>query len=60
MRMCELAVEQDSSWLMLDPWEPTQKEYQRTAVVLDHFDHELNTVLGGVRTPDGMFFSSVM
>lgn len=53
LRMCELAAEHDSSWLMVDPWEATQPDYQRTAVVLDHFDHELNTVLGGVRTPDG-------
>ncbi|KAH7105030.1 nicotinamide mononucleotide adenylyl transferase [Auriculariales sp. MPI-PUGE-AT-0066] len=53
LHMCELAVEHDSSWLMVDPWEANQAEYQRTAVVLDHFDHELNTVLGGVRTADG-------
>ena len=26
---------------------------QRTAVVLDHFDHEINTKLGGVQTADG-------
>lgn len=57
--MCELAVEHDSAWLMVDPWEAAQPEYQRTAVVLDHFEHELNAVLGGVLTPDGqpIFFS---
>ncbi|KAJ6160692.1 Nicotinamide/nicotinic acid mononucleotide adenylyltransferase [Penicillium chermesinum] len=47
------AVEQTSDWLMVDTWEPTQKEYQPTAVVLDHFDHEINTVRGGVEAADG-------
>ncbi|KAK7036419.1 Nicotinamide/nicotinic acid mononucleotide adenylyltransferase 1 [Paramarasmius palmivorus] len=42
----------EDTWLMIDPWEAFQS-YQRTAVVLDHFDHELNTVRGGVRTVDG-------
>lgn len=50
--MCSLAAEQTSSWLMVDPWEAFQS-YQRTAVVLDHFDHEINTKLGGVYTQDG-------
>jgi len=51
--MCSLAANQASSWLMLDPWEALQPTYQRTAVVLDHFDYEINTVLGGVETVDG-------
>ncbi|ODN81102.1 nicotinate (nicotinamide) nucleotide adenylyltransferase [Cryptococcus amylolentus CBS 6039] len=42
VRMCELAVEHTSTWLMVDPWEAGQPEYQRTAVVLDHFDRLLN------------------
>ena len=50
--MCTLASEQTSTWLMVDPWEAVQS-YLRTAVVLDHFDHEINTKLGGVRTQDG-------
>jgi nicotinic acid mononucleotide adenylyltransferase len=50
--MCTLAAEQTSSWLMVDTWEAFQ-DYQRTAVVLDHFDYEINTVLGGVYTEDG-------
>jgi len=50
--MCTLAAEQTSSWLMVDTWEAFQ-DYQRTAVVLDHFDYEINTVLGGVHTEDG-------
>jgi len=50
--MCTLAAEDTSSWLMIDPWEAFQS-YQRTAVVLDHFDYELNNVLGGVQTADG-------
>jgi len=37
---------------MVDPWEAFQN-YQRTAVVLDHFNYEINTVLGGVYTRDG-------
>lgn len=50
--MCNLAAEQTSSWLMVDPWEAFQS-YQRTAVVLDHFDYEINSILGGVFTEDG-------
>lgn len=51
--MCQLAVNQTSDWLMTDTWEPLQKEYQPTAVVLDHFDHEINTVRQGVEAADG-------
>jgi nicotinamide mononucleotide adenylyltransferase len=36
---------------MVDPWEAVQT-YQRTAVVLDHFDYEINTLRGGVLTDD--------
>jgi nicotinamide mononucleotide adenylyltransferase len=50
--MCNLGAEQTSAWLMVDPWEAFQS-YQRTAVVLDHFDYEINTILGGVFTEDG-------
>lgn len=50
--MCTLAAEDSDTWLMVDSWEAFQT-YQRTAIVLDHFDHEINTVLGGVRTQDG-------
>jgi nicotinamide mononucleotide adenylyltransferase len=42
VRMCELAVEKTSTWLMVDAWESLQDEYQRTAVVLDHFYDEIN------------------
>jgi nicotinic acid mononucleotide adenylyltransferase len=45
--MCELAADQTSSWLMVDPWEAIQPEYMPTALVLDHFEHEINDVLGG-------------
>jgi nicotinamide mononucleotide adenylyltransferase len=37
---------------MCDPWEAFQS-YQRTAVVLDHFDYEVNDIHGGVRSPSG-------
>lgn len=50
--MCEVAVEQ-SSWLMVDPWEALQKDYVPTAQVLDHVEHEINEVLGGVEVREG-------
>jgi nicotinamide mononucleotide adenylyltransferase len=53
VKMCQLAVETTSNWLMVDSWEPRQTTYQRTAIVLDHFDHELNTVGGGILTSTG-------
>ncbi|OCF56387.1 nicotinate (nicotinamide) nucleotide adenylyltransferase [Kwoniella mangroviensis CBS 10435] len=56
VRMCELAVEHTSTWLMVDPWEAGQPEYQRTAIVLDHFDEMLNggkNGEGGVTMNDG-------
>ncbi|TFK82659.1 Nucleotidylyl transferase [Polyporus arcularius HHB13444] len=52
VNMCNLAAEQTSQWLMVDPWEAFQS-YQRTAVVLDHFEYEINTRLGGIATADG-------
>jgi nicotinamide mononucleotide adenylyltransferase len=51
--MCELAVNNTSDWLSVDGWEATQKDYQPTAIVLDHFEHEINEVLGGVETYNG-------
>ncbi|KAI9313382.1 hypothetical protein BX666DRAFT_2030181 [Dichotomocladium elegans] len=53
VKMCTLAVESTSDWLMVDSWEPRQATYQRTAIVLDHFDHELNIKGGGIRTKSG-------
>ncbi|PWN46296.1 Nucleotidylyl transferase [Ceraceosorus guamensis] len=54
VRMCELAVEKTSTWLMVDAWESLQDEYQRTAVVLDHFNEEINGgAEGGVMLADG-------
>jgi nicotinamide mononucleotide adenylyltransferase len=38
---------------MVDPWETMQQEYIPTALVLDHIDREVNTVLGGAVQPDG-------
>ena len=52
LRMCELAT-QDSDLVDVDPWEAILKEYQPTAVVLDHFDYEINDKLGGIRKADG-------
>ncbi|KAK9470297.1 uncharacterized protein V1510DRAFT_427427 [Dipodascopsis tothii] len=53
VRMCELACERTSSWLMVDAWESLQPTYQRTAVVLDHFNHEINEKRGGIKTSTG-------
>ncbi|KAL3422080.1 nicotinate nucleotide adenylyltransferase [Phlyctema vagabunda] len=51
LRMCELAV--DQTWMTVDPWEAIQTAYMPTAQVLDHFEHEINEVLGGAERPDG-------
>ncbi|RPB11217.1 Nucleotidylyl transferase [Morchella conica CCBAS932] len=48
VRMCELACNEASTWLMVDPWEAVQPDYQPTAVVLDHFAHCINDTLGGI------------
>jgi nicotinamide mononucleotide adenylyltransferase len=51
VRMCQLAVDtqdQDSKFIMVDTWEALQKQYQPTAKVLDHFDHEINEKMGGI------------
>lgn len=53
LAMCQLAVDESSDWLMIDPWEALHKEYQPTAVVLDHIDHEINVVRQGVDCGDG-------
>lgn len=53
VKMCQLAVESTSDWLMVDSWESRQSTYQRTAVVLDHFNNELNTVGGGIKLRNG-------
>lgn len=58
VKMCQLAVDSTSDWLMVDSWESRQSMYQRTAVVLDHFDYELNQVGGGIKTQSGMYISS--
>lgn len=38
---------------MVDPWEAIQQDYMPTALVLDHFNREINEVLGGALQPDG-------
>src|SRR5690554_4474802 len=57
VRMCELAVQKSSTWLMVDSWESLQTSYQRTAIVLDHFQNELNGAdgEGGIRLKNGTF-----
>jgi nicotinamide mononucleotide adenylyltransferase len=51
--MTRIAVEDSSTWIGVDPWEPLHKEYLPTVKVLDHFDHELNEVMGGIATSTG-------
>ncbi|CAO3668294.1 unnamed protein product [Umbelopsis ramanniana] len=53
VKMCQLGVDSTSDWLMVDSWESRQSTYQRTAVVLDHFNHELNVVGGGMKMRNG-------
>ncbi|SCU87046.1 LADA_0E01662g1_1 [Lachancea dasiensis] len=53
VRMCELACERTSSWLMVDAWESLQPTYTRTAKVLDHFNDEINVKRGGIATASG-------
>lgn len=38
---------------MVDPWEAESPSYIPTAKVLDHFDYEINEVMGGVECTDG-------
>jgi len=51
--MCQLAIDKASNWLMVDTWEAEDAEYQPTALVLDHFDHEINGVRKGVEAANG-------
>ncbi|KAL6709922.1 Nicotinamide/nicotinic acid mononucleotide adenylyltransferase 1 [Coniothyrium glycines] len=53
INMTRIAVEDSSNWIGVDPWEPLHKEYLPTVKVLDHFDHELNTVMGGIADGNG-------
>lgn len=53
VRMCELACERTSNWLMVDAWEALQPDYTPTARVLDHFEEEINVKRGGVQTQSG-------
>lgn len=53
INMTRIAVRDSSNWIGVDPWEPLHKEYMPTVKVLDHFDHELNEVMGGIATSTG-------
>ncbi|KAF4464604.1 nicotinate (nicotinamide) nucleotide adenylyltransferase [Fusarium albosuccineum] len=53
IEMCRLAAEHSSKWLMVDPWEAESPTYIPTARVLDHFDYEINEVMGGIECVDG-------
>lgn len=52
--MCKIAVDTPYSYIELDNWEASKDEYSTTAVVLDHFKDEVNSILrGGYETADG-------
>jgi nicotinamide mononucleotide adenylyltransferase len=53
INMTRIAVEDSSTWIGVDPWEPLHKEYLPTVKVLDHFDYELNEVMGGIASENG-------
>jgi nicotinamide mononucleotide adenylyltransferase len=60
--VCKLAVETDSTaTITIDPWETVRLDesgkplYSPTVDVLRHFDHEINNVIGGIETHDGIF-----
>ncbi|KAF2463112.1 Nucleotidylyl transferase [Lindgomyces ingoldianus] len=53
INMTRIAVQASSKWIGVDPWEPLHKEYLPTVKVLDHFDYELNEVIGGIETYTG-------
>jgi nicotinamide mononucleotide adenylyltransferase len=53
INMTRIAVEDSSTWIGVDQWEPLHKEYLPTVKVLDHFDHELNEVMGGIEDANG-------
>lgn len=53
INMTRIAVQDSSKWIGVDTWEPLHKEYMPTVKVLDHFDYELNEVMGGIETTTG-------
>ncbi|KAJ4192263.1 Nicotinamide/nicotinic acid mononucleotide adenylyltransferase 1 [Fusarium falciforme] len=53
VEMCKLAAEDEYNWLTVDPWEAESPSTIPTAQVLDHVDHEINEVMGGIDCDDG-------
>ncbi|KAF2676187.1 nicotinamide mononucleotide adenylyltransferase 1 [Lentithecium fluviatile CBS 122367] len=53
INMTRIAVRDSSTWIGVDPWEPLHKEYLPTVKVLDHFNYELNDIMGGIETESG-------
>ena len=49
--MCAIALNSSATSLDLDSWEAAHEKYLPTAIVLDHFDREINVT--GVKTIDG-------
>lgn len=52
LNMVRKACEETSDRWDVDPWEARRKEYTPTAAVLDHFDYEINTRMGGIQIQD--------
>ena len=59
IEMCSLASA-ESGWIMVDPWEAMKPDYTRTALVLDHFQHEINEVRGGVDMGNGKAAAKIL
>lgn len=56
VNMCQLAIDKvskASEWLMVDTWEAEKAAYTPTALVLDHFDQEINVIRKGVEAANG-------
>lgn len=51
--MCQLAIDKASNLLMVDTWEAEKAQYTPTALVLDHFDNEINVIRKGVEAANG-------
>ncbi|BFZ54865.1 Nicotinamide/nicotinic acid mononucleotide adenylyltransferase 1 [Savitreella phatthalungensis] len=52
LNMVRLACQETSDRWDVDSWEASQATYTPTALVLDHFDAEINGRLGGVAIPE--------
>ncbi|KAH8590122.1 hypothetical protein B0O99DRAFT_664231 [Bisporella sp. PMI_857] len=54
LNMCQLAVNEDSSGIMVDDWEARKEYYTPTTELLRHFHTSLNTDFNGVASFPGL------